>query len=396
MNKFLFTVALLTASVATFAQNRLVNKAEYAIKENKLDEAQTLLTEALNSGVTKNMSKAWNLQAEVYQRKFAEELNKASQKQPLDTLKFEQNLFSCLDAYDKCHQFDTKKEFYLTNLVNMKKYRLFVYYAGFFNLQNGKPEAAYQAFDKWMKYPTLYKLLEGDNTLANDSTTDKAEVAYYACYAAYLAKDFKNVGTYLSDAMNYDKDIKTVRQLHMMSLLENGDTLQWVKVAREYATSDEGTAQNLLSYYSRKGENEEALKFAEQLLEADPYNKIANYAKGVVLFGMQKYSEALPFFDNSIDIDPNFTDAYYNAGLCWQRIGLEKNEEVSKKKFKTKAEMDAALEEVKDKFRKSEEYFVALRDLLPDEPNKWAYNLKSIYYTLGLKDKEAEMDAYLN
>ena len=107
-------------------------------------------------------------------------------------------------------------------------------------------------------------------------------------------------------------------------------------------------------------------------------------------------SEALPFFDNSIDIDPNFTDAYYNAGLCWQRIGLEKNEEVSKKKFKTKAEMDAALEEVKDKFRKSEEYFVALRDLLPDEPNKWAYNLKSIYYTLGLKDKEAEMDAYLN
>jgi hypothetical protein len=53
MNKFLFTVALLAASVATFAQNRLVNKAEYAIKENKLDEAQTLLTEALNSGVTK-------------------------------------------------------------------------------------------------------------------------------------------------------------------------------------------------------------------------------------------------------------------------------------------------------------------------------------------------------
>ena len=48
MNKFLFTVALLAASVATFAQNRLVNKAEYAIKENKLDEAQTLLTEALN------------------------------------------------------------------------------------------------------------------------------------------------------------------------------------------------------------------------------------------------------------------------------------------------------------------------------------------------------------
>lgn len=396
MNKFLFTVALLTASVATFAQNRLVNKAEYAFKENKIDEAQSLLTEALNSGLTKNMAKAWDLQAEVCQRLFATELNKASVKQPLDTLVFEKNLFGCLDAYEKCSEFDKKNEFLLENKINEIKFRNFVFYVGYFNLQNGKAEAAYNSFERCLNYANYYKLVASEPAVLNDSTIDRAEVAYLACMAAYQMKDYKKIAAHISDAMNYDKDIETVRQLHLMSLLETGDTLQWATVARDYAKHDEGIAQNLLSYYSRKGENEEALKFADQLLETDPYNKIANYAKGVVLFGMQKYAEALPFFDNSIDIDPNYADAYYNAGLCWQRIGLEKNEEVSKKKFKTKAEMDAALEEVKDKFRKSEEYFVALRDLLPDEPKRWAYNLKSIYYTLGEKEKEAEMDAYLN
>lgn len=395
MNRLLLTVAVMMLSFATFAQNRLVNKAEYAFGENKLDEAQTLLTEALNSGETKNMAKAWNLQGEVYQRLFSLEINKASQKQPLDTVSFENNLYACLNAYDKCYEYDTKQEYLAKNKDNMKRFRLFVYYAGVFNLQNGQSTKAYNAFDKWMKYPNEYKITQGDPSFANDSTVDKAEVAYYACYSAYLAKDFKNVSTYLNDAMKYDKDIKTVRQLHLMSLLENGDTAQWVAVARNYAIEDEGTAQNLLAYYSKTGDNKSALEFADKLISADPENKIANYAKGVVLFGEEKYEEARPFFDRCIDLDPNFVDAYFNGGLCCQKIGLAKNDEIQTKKFKTKAELDAELEKVKDWFRKSETYFVTLKDLVPDEPNRWAYQLKSIYYTLEEKEKEAEMDAYL-
>ena len=81
MNKFLLTVAVLITSSVTFAQNRLVNKADYAFRENKIDEAQGYLTEALTSGETKNMAKAWDLQGEIYQRIFSIELNKASQEE---------------------------------------------------------------------------------------------------------------------------------------------------------------------------------------------------------------------------------------------------------------------------------------------------------------------------
>ena len=395
MNKFLLTVAVLITSSVTFAQNRLVNKADYAFRENKIDEAQGYLTEALTSGETKNMSKAWDLQGEIYQRIFSIELNKASQKQPLDTTKFEKNLFDCLNAYEECNEYDTKKEYFEKNKANIKKFRQFVYYAGVFNLQNGKYKEAYNALDKWMKYPTTYKLIEGDPSMLNDSTVDKAEVGYYACLAAYQAKDMNNVSTYLNEAMNYERDIKTVRQLHLTSLLEKGDTAEWVNVARKYAVEDEITAQNLLAHYSRSGNNQAALDFAESLIAADPENIIANYAKGVVLYESKKYEEALPFFDKCTEIDPMYVDAFYNGGLCCQRIGMSKNEEIVGKKFKTKAELDSELNKVKDWFRKAETYFVTLKDLVPDEPNRWAYQLKSIYYTLEDKEKEAEMDAYL-
>lgn len=89
MNKYVLSIALLVASTGAFAQNRLVKKAQGLIKNNQIEEAQTLLTEALNSGETKDMALAWDVQGDLYQRLFADELNKAAaHHQPLDTAKF--------------------------------------------------------------------------------------------------------------------------------------------------------------------------------------------------------------------------------------------------------------------------------------------------------------------
>ena len=54
MNKYVLSIALLVASTGAFAQNRLVKKAQGLINNNQIEEAQTLLTEALNSGETKD------------------------------------------------------------------------------------------------------------------------------------------------------------------------------------------------------------------------------------------------------------------------------------------------------------------------------------------------------
>lgn len=408
MKKYVLSIALLVASTGIFAQNRvvkkalgLVNQVTTAISEGKpmdtaaLDQAQGFLTEAFNSGETKDMALAWNVQGNVYQLIFSDELNKAAAQQPLDTAKFAKNLFACIDAYEKCYENDEKQTYTEENKAKLKQYRLFVYYAGVFNLQNGKSKEAYDAFDKWMKYPEEIKALAGDPSLQNDSTVNKAEVAYYACLSAYQSGEYDKVGTYMDEALKYDKEAKTVRQLHLKALEESGDTAQWVTVSRQYGAEDETTAQNLIAYYLKKNDNAGALSFAEELIAKNPNSTLANYAKGVVFFGQKKYEEALPFFVKALEIDPEYTDAYYNAGVCCCNVGSGINDKISTMKFKTQADYDKEINKVKDWYRKAEPYFLKMRELVPDEPNRWAYNLKQIYYVTGDKEKEAEMDIYL-
>ncbi len=400
MNKYVLSIALLMASAGAFAQNRLVKKAQGLlnlpnVEAAQIEEAQQYLNEALNSGETKDMAMAWNTQAKLNQRLFADELNKASAHQPLDTTVFVKNLYACIDALQKCGEYDTEKEYEAESKASLKQYRMFVYYAGVFNLQNAKYADAYSAFDKWMKYPVEVKMLADDSSLQDDKSVDKGEVGYYACLAAYQGKDFDNVSTYLKEALTYTKEAKTVRQLQMMGLLEKGDTVQWEKVSREYGAQDETTAQNLIAYYLKANRQDDALSFADELIAKDPSSKLANYAKGVVLFGQKKFEEALPFFQKAIDMDPEYTDAYYNAGVCCCNVGSAINDKISDTKFKTKADYEKELAKVKDWYGKAEPYFLKLKQLLPDDSGKWAYNLKSVYYVIGDKEKEAEMDAYL-
>lgn len=102
MKKTLFSIALLLLAGGVSGQDKVVKKARTLLEESKetqkdggvilnlekLKEAQETLKPALTSGTTKDMATAWDLQGDIYQLLFGEELNKAAVKMPLDTLAF--------------------------------------------------------------------------------------------------------------------------------------------------------------------------------------------------------------------------------------------------------------------------------------------------------------------
>ncbi len=393
--KRVLSIALLVVSTGTFAQNKLVKKAQGLIGDNQIEEAQTLLTQAMNSGETKDMALAWDVQGDLYQNVFTQELNKAAANQPLDTAKFVKNLYGCLDAYEKCNELDAKQTYAMKNKLNFIRFRPYLVYAGQFEGQNENYAGAYQAYSAWLTYPQDHKLVADELAVLNDTTFDRSQVAFYACMMAYQGKMYDKVAVHLEDALKYEKDVKTARQLQLATLLETGDTAQWVEISKSYANADETVAQNLLAYYSEKKDDESMLNFANELLAADPNNKIANYSKGVVLFGQEKYEEALPFFEKSAEIDPTFTDAYFNAGVCCCNMGYAINEEIGQAKNLSKADYDAKIAQVKEWYKKAEPFFLKIKELEPDKPERWASRLKTVYYITEEKEKEAEMDAYL-
>ena len=150
----------------------------------------------------------------------AEELNKAAAHQPMDTAKFVKNLYACLDAYEKCNEVDEDKEYVEKNKANVMKFRTFLMYAGQFNFQNHNFSEAYKAYDAWLNFPKTQKMVASEPAVLNDTVFDKRQVAYYACLAAYQGKEYDKVATHIEEALQYDKEAKTVRQLHLMMLLE--------------------------------------------------------------------------------------------------------------------------------------------------------------------------------
>lgn len=398
MKKILCSIALMLAVSTAFGQDKLVRKAQSLIEENKLDEAQTVLTEALTSGKTKKIALAWDVQGDIYQRVFAAELNKAAASQPLDTMKFAKNLYACIDAYEKCNELDEDKEFYQKNKGNAMKFRTFYMYCGQFFFNNRQYSDAFTAYDKWLTYPQTVKLVENEPKILKDSVFDENQIAYYACLAAYNDKNYQNVEKYINQALKYDKELETVRQLRLTTYLEQGDTANWVKSSKEFALSGvkaETVAQNLLAYYLDKKDEASALSFADELLAKDPNSKIGNYSKGVVLFGQNKFADAVTYFVKTTEIDPNFSDAFYNAGVCYCNEGYALNEKISNNKKLTAAQNNEEIKKVKAYYEKALPFFLKVKELEPDNVSRWASRLSTVYYIMGDKAKQKEMDALL-
>lgn len=398
MKKILCSIALVLAASTAFGQDKLIRKAQSLIEENKLDEAQTVLTEALTSGKTKKIALAWDVQGDIYQRIFAAELNKAAAQQPLDTMKFAKNLYACIDAYEKCNELDENKEFYQKNKGNAMKFRTFYMYCGQFFFNNKQYSDAFTAYDKWLSYPQTVKLVENEPKVLKDSVFDENQIAYYACLAAYNDKNYQNIEKYINQALKYDKELETVRQLRLTTYLEQGDTANWVKASKEFALSGvkaEVVAQNLLAYYLDKKDETSALAFADELLAKDPNSKIGNYSKGVVLFGQNKYADAVTYFVKTTEIDPTFSDAFYNAGVCYCNEGYALNEKISNNKKLTAAQNNEEIKKVKAYYEKALPFFLKVKELEPDNVSRWASRLSTVYYIMGDKAKQKEMDALL-
>lgn len=398
MKKILCSIALMLAVSTAFGQDKLVRKAQSLIEENKLDEAQTVLTEALTSGKTKKIALAWDVQGDIYQRVFAAELNKAAASQPLDAMKFAKNLYACIDAYEKCNELDEDKEFYQKNKGNAMKFRTFYMYCGQFFFNNRQYSDAFTAYDKWLTYPQTVKLVENEPKILKDSVFDENQIAYYACLAAYNDKNYQNVEKYINQALKYDKELETVRQLRLTTYLEQGDTANWVKSSKEFALSGvkaETVAQNLLAYYLDKKDEASALAFADELLAKDPNSKIGNYSKGVVLFGQNKFADAVTYFVKTTEIDPTFSDAFYNAGVCYCNEGYALNEKISNNKKLTAAQNNEEIKKVKAYYEKALPFFLKVKELEPDNVSRWASRLSTVYYIMGDKAKQKEMDALL-
>ena len=318
----------------------------------------------------------------------------AGNKAPLDTLLFYNNLNVLTDGiYNEVKNTKLEKgEYGNENYLKAKKVNLascgvYYIYAGQF-LAQSNAKLSMEAYDKAMNYAQTYPEVADMVKLP----ISDAQIAYYAYYAAYNAKMYDAMDKYYEKALGFEQGADGVKQVKIHSYLEKGDTIAWANYLREATVKEPAKnadyVQMLLSYYQKQGKDK-MIEYADAILAVDPNLYIANYGKAYAMFASNKYDEAFALYKKCAELKSDSYDSWYQCGLCKYREALEINNTISSIKNQQKAK--ETLEKTKKLFADAIPFFEKARECTPDEPEKWAYELKQCYSVTGNAAKASEM-----
>ena len=370
-------------------------------------KGQALIRKANKSGaIAENkLGDAYKISADMANYINTAILNKTENKEPFDTAFFFSNLKTLTSALqgEIKHTKITTGEAGNENYIKGRKFNLaqcgnFYLYAAQINGEGKLYDKALEAFDIALNYAKIYPEVAGQ--LKFSIPEDK--IAFHAFHLAHDAKNYEKMSELYDKAVQYAEGADVTKQVNLESYRERGDTAAWASHVREMTLKEpkanETYIQMLIAYYinadKKAGpESNLMMKYVDDIIAVDPNILMANYGKAYKLFETEKYDEALAAYKRCTEIKPDYYDAWYQCGLCKYRQALAKNATVSSIKNQTLAKQ--TLEITKKLFGEAIPFFEKARECAPDEPQKWAFELRQCYSVTGQAEKAAEMDKLL-
>ena len=370
-------------------------------------KGQAYIRKALKSGgIAENkLGEAYKINADLSLYPHNVMLNHAVNKEPFDTAFFYSNLREMTDALQgelkntKVTKGEAGNENYLKGKAfNLAQCGDYFIYAAQFMSETGKYDKALEAFETAMNYTKIYPEVADKAKLR----VPNEQIAYYAFHTAHEGKLYDKMDALYDQAVQFAEGALGTKQVKASSYLERGDSTAWANYVRELTLQEPSTStdfiQMLISYYLKKDkeagpDSNLMMPYVDEILAKDPNIYIAQYGKAFKYFEAEKYDEAFEAYKKCTDIQEDSYDSWYQCGLCKYRQALALNSTVSTIKNQTEAKK--ALEKTKSIFGEAIPFFEKARECAPDEPQKWAFELRQCYSVTGQAAKAAEMDKLL-
>ena len=367
-------------------------------------KGQALIRKAIKSDVLDDskLGEAYKISADMALQPHNIMLNHAINKEPFDTAFFYSNLKAMTSSLQgeikntKITKGETGNENYIKSKIhNLAQCGDYYIYAAQFNSECKKYDKAIEAFETAMNYTKIYPEVadKAQLRISND------QIAYYAFHTAHEGKMYDKMDELYDQAIQFADGAIGTKQVKISSFLERGDSAKWASYIHEMTvkepSANEDYIQMLISYYLKKAgpESNLMMKYVDEVIAADPNILIANYGKAYKYFEQEKYDEAFAAYKKCTEIKDDYYDAWYQCGLCKYRQALAMNATVSSIKNQTLAKK--TLDMTKELFGEAIPFFEKARECAPDEPQKWAFELRQCYTVTGQAAKAAEMDKLL-
>lgn len=400
MKRVLFSMVLLLVASFTFAQEKSVKEAKSIANGVKPDfaKAEALINEALTNPETKDKPETWDVAGLIQKKRSEKEMENAYLRKPYDTLQVYNSALNMCKYYFKCDELaqipdekgKVKNKFRKSNAASILAERGNLINGGiqFFNQDKNK-----EAFEFFATYVDVAAnpMFEKENLLQTDTVLP--QIAYYASLAAAKMEDYPNVLKYAPYAQN-DKEVgKYAMEFISTALKAEGDTVKWVNSLKEGIQKYPEHPfffGHLIDYYSNNNKYDEAMQFADDMLAKDPKNTFYLYVKGYLYHNMKNYDKAIEFYTKTVEVDPNYAEAFSNLGLiyCLQAQDFSEKATTDVNDPKYKAEQAT----LKSFYEKARPNYEKARELKPDQKDLWLNGLYRVYYNLDMGPEFDEIE----
>jgi tetratricopeptide (TPR) repeat protein len=403
MKRVLFSVALLMMVSVSFAQVKNVKEAKSIAggTNPEFAKVESLIDAALVDPETKDEPNTWNVAGYVQRRINEKEMENAYLQKPYDTLRAYNSLLKMCEYFLKCDELaqvpnekgKISNKFRKSNAQTLLIERPNLINGGiqYFNINDNKK--ALNFFATYIDV-TVNPILDKENLLVKD--TMLPQVAYFASLAAARLEDYPTIIKYAPYGVKDKETGKYVLEFLSSAYKAQDDTQNWLETLKTGIKSFPDYTYffgNLIDYYSNNNKYDDALAFANEMLANDPNNTFYLYVKAYLYHGMKEYDNAIEFYKKTIEIDPQYAEAYSNLGLIYcikaQEYADQATTDINDSKYRDEQQV------IKKFYEEARPYYEKARSIKPDQQDLWLQGLYRIYYNLNLGTEFEEIEKLL-
>jgi tetratricopeptide (TPR) repeat protein len=389
--------------VISFGQKKVVNTVKNEIKDSSpnIEEARTLIKEALANPETENDAEAWYVAGLVENKQFdTEKIKEVMNLTPNEDLMYPalDQIFPYFSKADELDQLPNEKgkvksKYRKDIKAVMLANRPYYVNAGAYFYEKGNYKKAYENFRFYgdmSKLPMFAGEESKFETLASD--TNAIKYRYFAALSASLIPDHDaaiELYTEIKD-LNYN-EVDCYKQL-ANEYYQKGDTIGFIQVL------EQGTAKfpeesyfilNMINININRGEIEQAITYLQKAIVNSPNDAQLHDVLGLVYENNKNIDEAIVSIKKSLEIDPDYAEALSHIGRIYYNLGIEARgaaDNISDVKL-----YNQEIEKVYDYFKEAIPYFEKAYKLNPKDSDA-IFALRNIHYSLGNNEEYEKWD----
>ncbi|MCD7720695.1 MAG: hypothetical protein LUI09_00520 [Prevotellaceae bacterium] len=275
------------------------------------------------------------------------------------------------------------------------RHRMNLLAGGKYLLSKEEYSEAFPYLDMYLRVPEE-RLMAKDDYLREDALLPK--VSFWATMAAYNSDNPRGVLRHIDLAIEGATEAQraSLWECKTNCYLALGDSSAWLTTllygVRNYPRHDYFYL-HLVDYYNGKGFFERGLLMSDSLLHVVGERSIYWFGKSQMYLGLADYDGCIEAADNVIALDTTFTDAYYDKGIAYLNKAVLFSRTMDTDIRSATGKQDWV--RLRGLYQFAREPLERVRELAPDDKQKWARPLYTIYLNLNLGDEFAEMERIL-